>query len=99
MAGAHPLLERDGIEVLRLSTFLTLDQCSPDRVHFSVALLLSAYQIADVFAVVCVVPRADLRLDPGVLLISQGDGFSHGAHGAISQVGRDINQLSYYWCD
>ena len=60
---------------------LTLDQCDTDRFDLRIALLLATGQITDVLAVVGVVPGTDLRLDPVVLLIGQGDGFSHSARG------------------
>lgn len=63
---------------------LALDQCGTDRFNLRIALLLTTDQITDVLAVVGVVPGTDLRLDPVVLLIGQGDGFSSTSSGGGS---------------
>ena len=57
-------LERASIEAFWFSARLTLDQRRANRLDLSAALLLSSNEISDVFAIVGVIARVDLLLDP-----------------------------------
>lgn len=87
MSGAHFLLERIDIKALRFAAGLALNQRRTDGFYLQTAFLFTPDQIAYVFAVVGVMSGMNLRLDPAVLLVSQGIGFSQGSHGAAFQVG------------
>ena len=64
MFGGRLFFERVAVERLRFSAFFTLDQLPPDRFNLELAGLVTADQIADIFAVVCEVTAIDPRLDP-----------------------------------
>lgn len=78
MRSPHPLLERLRVKNLRRATFLAFDQGGAHRLQAGDTLLLPANQVADAFAVVGVMPRLNLGLDPAVLLVGEGDGFADG---------------------
>jgi hypothetical protein len=84
------------IDALRFSAGLTRNQCRTDGFCLQTALLFTSDQIAYVFTVVGVMSGVNLRLDPTVLLVSQGDGFSQGSHAVASQVGVNGVINSYY---
>lgn len=85
MRGQHPLLERCSVESTWLAAVFSVDQRTANRVDLSAAFLLASDKVADVFAVVGVVPSINLNLDPVVLPVSQGDCF-FGSHAAASGV-------------
>ena len=95
MRRRHPRLERLQIEGLRCAAVFALDQRCTQRIQLPRALLFAANQIADAFAVVGVMPRLNLGLDPAVLLVGEGDGFAHGGHDGLQVEGNE----SYYWCE
>jgi hypothetical protein len=50
------------------------------RPELGVLLLITSYQVADIFAVICVLTSGNTGLNPLVLLVRQGDRFSCGPH-------------------
>ena len=70
MLGGHLFFEQVAVERLWLPAFFALDQLPPDRINLGLAGLVTADQIADIFAVIGEVAAIDLRLDPFVLLLS-----------------------------
>ena len=75
MFRSHFLFELTAIERSWLSAFLALDQCGADCFKVSLARLIPADQVADIFAVIGELSSSDLRLDPVVLLICKRDRF------------------------
>ena len=94
MFRSHFLFELTAIERSWLSAFLALDQCGADCFKVSLARLIPADQVADIFAVIGELSSSDLRLDPVVLLICKRDRFSCRTHKTTSKVGGK----SYYRC-
>ena len=80
MFGSHFLFELTAIERLRLAAFLALDQRGADCFNIGLARLVAADQVADIFAVIGELSGGDLRLDPVILLVSDGDRFSCRTH-------------------
>src|SRR4030065_154223 len=83
--GEHFSRERARIEGFRFAAGLAFNQCGPQCLNLGTALLLAPNEIANIFAVVGVMPSVNLCLDPDVLLVGQGDGFAHGCHGVSPQ--------------
>jgi hypothetical protein len=80
MLGGHVLLEARGIKWHRFSAFFAPYQLSTNRLDFRVACLVAANSIANVFDDVGEATGFDLRFDPLVLLIGDGNGLACGSH-------------------
>jgi hypothetical protein len=74
------LLEGAGIEGLWLPAGFTFNQRRADGLNVGATFLFASDEIADVFAVVGIVPSVNLRFNPTVLLVGQSDGLAHGSH-------------------
>jgi hypothetical protein len=60
---------------------LALDERGPDGLDFGVFLLIAPHQVTDIFAVVGELACGNLRLDPLILLLCEGNRFSYGSRG------------------
>ena len=76
MFGGRLFFEQFAVERLWLTAFFAPDQLPPDHFNLGLAGLVAADQIADILAVIGEVTAIDLRLDPFVLLLSNGDGLA-----------------------
>jgi len=95
MRPQHSLFESISIEWPGGTTGFSFSKGCADGFQFSVSLLLSTDQIADIFAVVGVMSRFYLSFDPMVLLVSHGYGFSYGSHGRAFFEWGTLRKLSY----
>lgn len=96
MRGRHPPLEGSSIEGAWFPARLAFNQHRANGLSFGATFLLAPDEVADAFAVVGVVPSANLRLNPTVLLVGQSDGLAHGAHDVPSKTGVDRVNISYH---
>src|SRR3972149_6650403 len=80
MLGGHVSLEACRVEGLRIPARFTLDKLSANCLYFRVTRLVAADQITDVFAVIGETSGLDLRLDPLVLLVGDGNSLAGGSH-------------------
>ena len=80
MFDGYVFFEQVAVERLWLAAFFAPDQLPPDRMNLELADLVTADQIADIFAVIGEVTAIDLRLDPFVLLVSHVDGLAGSPH-------------------
>lgn len=80
MSGSHFWLESIAVERLRFAASLTLDQGGADRIDIGLACLVAADQVADIFALIGELSGGDLRLDPFVLLLGDGDRLARRAY-------------------
>lgn len=76
-------LKRGKVEQFWLPALLALDQRLTDAFHLKAPLLLAPDKVADRLAVVGVTAGVDLRSDPRILLLGEGDGLSHGRHSSL----------------
>ena len=91
MRAAELALECACIEALGLPALFTLDQGRANCFDLCTALLLSANEITDIFAIVGVVASFDLRLDPVVLLVPA---FREQIHRAVLSSSRSSGRTS-----
>ena len=77
-------VKRFSIKRARFAAGLALKQGSTDGVYLCSALLLATNQVANILAVIGVMASLNLALDPSVLLVRNGDGFSYRCHEMLS---------------
>src|SRR3990172_2585649 len=92
MLGGHVLLKACRVEGLRIPARFALDQLSAHCLYFRVARLIPADQVTDVFTIIGESSGLDLRLDPLVLLVGDGNGLAGGSHPGL----QGLHRKSYY---
>jgi hypothetical protein len=90
MLSPHSFLECGGVKRLRFAAVLAFDQRSANTFRLGAAFLFPPDKIADIFAVVDVVPFVNLRLDPLILLIRQRNGFAYSPHTPSKEMMHDF---------
>jgi hypothetical protein len=69
---------------LRLTTLLAFNKCCPDDFDISLAGLVTANQVTDVFTVIREFPRVYLAFYPLILIVGDGNRFAFGTRPSAS---------------
>src|SRR5210317_1908850 len=80
MFDSHFLLELAVIKWLWPAAFLAFDQRGANCFNIGLTSLVATDQVANIFTVIGELPSGDLRLDPVVLLVGNGDRFARCTH-------------------